>query len=161
MDDAPAGIRLRVRQATLRPAARGARAPGARAPVRGARLPGPPRAVPGKPRRAAGRCNVFPQDARGRSHRHVSVTRSAILPPGAVRWPSEADLAAPRPRPAGDRRREIAAVLRPPSGGRATPDLSRGRLAVARVCTSLGRQLDERLLRGVVVGNARPATMAD
>ena len=54
MDDAAAGLRLRVRQAALRPAARRPCAAGARAFPRRARLSGQARPVPGEPRRAAG-----------------------------------------------------------------------------------------------------------
>ena len=58
MDAAAAGLRLRVRQAAVRPTARGSRAAGARALPRRARLPGQARPVPGEPRRAARRGDV-------------------------------------------------------------------------------------------------------
>ena len=98
MDDAAAGLRLRLRQAAVRPPARGARAAGARAPPGRARLPEQARPVPGKPRRAAGGGDVRAGHARGRGRHHVSVAGPAILPPGTVRGAPEAHLAAPGAR---------------------------------------------------------------
>ena len=66
------GLRLRLRQAPLRPAARGTRAARARAPVGGSRRPESARAVHGEPRRAQGRPDVCVGDARGRG---TSVSR--------------------------------------------------------------------------------------
>ena len=54
MDAAAAGLRLRLRQAALRPPPRGARPAGARAFPRRAGLPGQAGPLPGEPRRAAG-----------------------------------------------------------------------------------------------------------
>ena len=96
-----AGVRLRLRQAAVRPPARGARAAGARAPSGRARLPEQARPVPGKPRRAAGGGHVRAGHARGRGRHHVSVAGPAVLPSGAVRGPPQAHLAAPGPRAAG------------------------------------------------------------
>ena len=66
MDDAPAGFRLRLRQAAVRSPARGARTASARAPAGRARLPEQARPVPGKPRRAPGGGDVRAGRARGR-----------------------------------------------------------------------------------------------
>ena len=101
VDDAPAGVRLRLRQAAVRPPARGARAAGARAPAGRARLPEQARPVPGKPRRAPGGGDLRAGHARGRGRHHVSVAGPAVLPSGAVRGPPQAHLAAPGPRAAG------------------------------------------------------------
>ena len=152
MDDAAAGLRLRLRQAALRPAARGARAAGARAPVRRARLPGEARPVPGEPRRAPGRRDLSRRDARGRRRHHVSVARAALLPSGAVRGPEEAHLAAPGPSAAGARRRGAPAVLRRPAGGAPAARRSRRPVAPARMRAGLGRQLDVGRLHRLVLG---------
>ncbi len=101
VDDAAAGVRLRLRQAALRPPARRARAAGARAPPRRARLPGQARALPGKPRRAPRRRDVRAARARGRRRHHLPVAGSAILPRGTARGPEEADLAPSGPGAAG------------------------------------------------------------
>ena len=58
MDAAATGLRLRLRQAALRPPARAPRPAGARAFPRGPRLPGQAGPLPGEPRRAAGRGDV-------------------------------------------------------------------------------------------------------
>ena len=122
MDDAATGIRLRLRQAALRPPARGTRAAGARAPSRRARLPGQARPLPGKPRRAAGRGELRARLARGGGRHHVSLAGPAILPSGPVRGAEEAHLAAPGARAAGaaDQRAQqfyerLLAVLRQPT----------------------------------------------
>ena len=70
-----------------------------------------------EPRAAA----TFPPDAsRGRGRRHLPITRTAVLPPGTVRRPQEAHLAAPGPRAARTDRPAARRVLRP-AAGRAAP----------------------------------------
>ena len=76
MDAAAAGLRLRLRQAALRPPARAARPAGARALPRRARLPGQAGPLPGEPRRAAGRGHVPAGRSRGRGGHHVPVARA-------------------------------------------------------------------------------------
>ena len=116
--DAPAaGLRLRLRQAALRPARRGRGPPGPRAPARRARLPGPPRAVPREPRRAA--CGRHLRAARSPRPRPSSrsLPRPALHPPGPARGPTATDPDAPRARAGGagrgDRRllRRLVACL--------------------------------------------------
>ncbi len=78
---------------------RGRRRPaGARAPARRPRLPGQARPLPREPRRAARRRDLPARRARGRRRHHVPVAGPAVLPPGPVRGPASAHLAAPRPR---------------------------------------------------------------
>ena len=88
----PRGLRLRLRQAPLRPAARGTRAARARAPVGGSRLPESARAVHGEPRRAQGRPDVCVGDARGRgtsvSRRTWFALRASPSTASVSSWPS-------------------------------------------------------------------------
>ena len=72
VDAAAAGLRLHLRQAALRPPARGPRPAGARAPARRARLPGQAGPLPGEPRRAARGRRLRPGRARGRGGRSRS-----------------------------------------------------------------------------------------
>ena len=85
MDAAAAGLRLRLRQAAVRPARTSAGSCGARALHGGTRLPGQPGPLPGKPRRAARGGDVRPRRPPRRGRHHVSVARAPVLPSGAVR----------------------------------------------------------------------------
>ncbi len=140
MDSPAAGFRHHLRQAALRPPRVGRRAPGPRAPPRGPRLPGPPGPLPREPRRAAGRRHVRARGAPGRRRDHVSRTRPAVLPSGAVRRAEEAHLTASRP---GARRisgQGDRGVLRP--SARRPPEARREErgMAVALLPAGLGRE---------------------
>ena len=116
MDDAAAGVRLHLRQAALRPPARGSRPTGARAFPRRARLPGQAGPLPRKPRRAAGGGNVLTGGPRGRGGHHVPVAGAAVLPPGSVPGAQEAYLSSLGARASGTGRQPAGEVLRPAAG---------------------------------------------
>src|SRR5262245_8431376 len=158
MDDAPAGVRLRLRQAALRSAARRPCPAGARAPLRRARLPDEAGSIPREPRRASRRHDVSAWHARGGRHRHVPVAGPALLPPGPARGPTQADLAPSGARARGAARRCAARLLRPSAGGAQAARGSGGGWAPARMRAGLGRQLDLGWLHRLVVGRrGRPA----
>ena len=79
----------------------------------------------------------------------------AVLPPGTVRGPAEAHLAAPGARARGARRRDAPALLRQRSCRcSGTPTRARRPVAPARVRGGVGRQLDVgRLHRVVLAGH--------
>ena len=99
MDDAAAGIRLRLRQAAVRSPARRTRPAGARAFPRRVGLPEQAGAFSGKPRRASRRSNVSRRTARGGGGHHVPLAGPALLPSGTVRGAAQTHLSAPGPRP--------------------------------------------------------------
>ena len=107
-----AGLRLRLRQAPLRPPARRARAPGARAPLRRARLPGHlARFLENhdEPRAAA----TFPPGQHEAAAVITFLVAGPAVPPrGPARGPARAHLAAPRPRARRAGRRRAGRVLR-------------------------------------------------
>ena len=123
VDDATARLRLRVRQAALRPPARGACAAGARALPRRARLPGQARPLPGEPRRAArggrvrGRACTRPRPCSRSSRRGcASSTRASSRAGGSASrrtWCARPH----EPVDAG-----AAPVLRPPARGAAAAE---------------------------------------
>ena len=154
MDATAAGVRLYLRQAALRQAAGRPRPAGARTFPRRARLPGQVGPVPRKPRRATGGGHVRPAGPHGGGGPHVSVTRLAVLPPGSVPGPAQADFAAPRTRARRADRRGDGEVLRPLADGPAAASRPRWRLAAARLRPGLGRQLDVGLLHRVRLGRS-------
>src|SRR5262249_33049939 len=133
VDDAATGVRLRVRQAPLRPPARGAGAAGARALPGGARPTepaGPPHGEP--PPASCGRA-VPARQARGRRRPPVPVARLAVLSSRAARGAAEAHLTAPRPGARGARRHRDRPVLRRPPAGAPAAGGARRPVAAARV----------------------------
>ena len=160
MDDAAAGVRLRVRQAALRPSARGPGAGGARALPGGARLPEPARPLHGEPRRASRRGDVSARQARGRRGPHVPVAGPAVLPSRTARGPAEAHLAAPRPGARGARRHQGRSVLRRAPAGAPAAHVSRRPVEAPRVRAGVGGQRDvgriHLLCLAGGVGPARP-----
>ena len=144
VDAAAAGLRLHLRQAALRPPARGPRAPGARAPL----APGSTTRTSSPASSRTTTSRAPPRPSRRACTRRRRSSRSCrpglrFFHQGQFEGRTEAHLAAPGPRAGGARRRAAAAssttrllaVLR--RAGRA-----RRRLAAARVRAGLGRQLD-------------------
>ena len=133
---------------------------GARAFPRGPRLPGQAGPLPGEPRRAAGGGDVLSgKFIEAAAVITFLVARPAFLPPGTVRGPKETDLAPSRAAARTNPSIQNAeAVLRPPACRAAPAGRSRWPVAIARMRSRLGRQLDERLLPGFRL--ARPGWRA-
>ena len=112
-------------------------AAGARTFPRGPGLSEQDGPLSGKPRQAAGSGGFLTGNARSRGGHHISISRSAVLPPGAVRRAEETHLSPSLPRPVRTQRPEVATILPAAACRAAQPMGARWSVATTPVRTRL------------------------
>src|SRR6516162_6529358 len=149
MDPATRGIRLHLRQTTLRSPSRRPRPAGPRTFPGRLSLSEQIGTLPGEPRRAARGCYLRNGNSSSCSNSYLSVSRIAVLSRGPIPGAPQAHFSASLSPPLRACRPAVGAILRPPACPVASTDRPGRALATTRVPARLGRKLDLGLCCGI------------